>query len=221
MNKIIKYKTGATRHWVGSDFHVNHNKEFIVEKRGFDKITDHNHWILNSVNALVQPDDILWYLGDGCLNATEQDFRDFFHKIKCRVHYIWGNHESVPFQVYKNEVFKKYGDSEIEVYPFTIGNITFFGNYCEAYIDSQRVTFTHYPFLLWNKSHHGSWNLSGHSHMSNPLTHVSASDGCILDCGVDTAKQYNGQAIFSWNDIRSIMKAKQIKFLDHHNERTT
>ena len=50
----------------------------------------------------------------------------------------------------------------------------------------QHIVLCHYAMLVWNKSHHGSWMLHGHSH--GTLKYPFAAK--ILDVGVDSHNFY-------------------------------
>jgi hypothetical protein len=52
----------------------------------------------------------------------------------------------------------------------------------EISIHGQPVVISHYAMRVWNRSHHGAWQLYGHSHGNLPDTSTSLS----MDVGVDT-----------------------------------
>ena len=72
----------------------------------------------------------------------------------------------------------------------------------------QDIVLSHYAHLVWNKSHHGSWMLHGHSHGS--LTYPY--DVKMIDVGVDA----QGFAPVSYEEVREIMKTKGNRVIDHH-----
>ena len=34
-------------------------------------------------------------------------------------------------------------------------------------LDKQLITVSHYPMMVWDKSHYGAWNLYGHVHRND------------------------------------------------------
>jgi calcineurin-like phosphoesterase family protein len=77
----------------------------------------------------------------------------------------------------------------------------------------QRVVLCHFPFQVWNRSHHGAWHLHGHSHGN------LAPSGCRLDVGVDTnhfgLRHYHP---YSWVEICAAMRIRSFVAHDHHSE---
>ena len=43
--------------WITSDWHLNHNKEFIYKARGFETVSDMNKAIIQNHNQSVAMDD--------------------------------------------------------------------------------------------------------------------------------------------------------------------
>lgn len=224
MNRKLRFNDPKTKVWVASDWHIHHSRDFIWKPRGFTSVEESNRWILDDVNAMVGQNDVLLYLGDWMLNApNDHAFEDFVKRIICQnVYAVWGNHEGPSWAYYQSGLQEKFGkDFTAEVYPFKVGNITFLGNYAEIEVYRQTVTLTHYPFRIWNKSHHSTRNLCGHSHGSFSETLPSANCGKVLDCGVDVTKAYWNHAVFSWEIIERIMKTKETPTVDHHDTKTT
>tara|TARA_R110000744_G_scaffold56820_1_gene119754 strand:+ start:13294 stop:14076 length:783 start_codon:yes stop_codon:yes gene_type:complete len=103
MNRIIKLNTDQCNIWFASDFHLDHDKEFVWGARGFENVVDHKNFILwrsNVAGTSLQPDkkeNILVYLGDFSLSSTlikTTRSLDFIAKSYDKVYYIPGNHES-------------------------------------------------------------------------------------------------------------------------------
>lgn len=56
-----------------SDLHLNHNKGFIYEPRGFSNCHEHSLGIIDNINQVVKEDDELYILGDVMLEDDEKD----------------------------------------------------------------------------------------------------------------------------------------------------
>lgn len=57
-----------------------------------------NDAIIGNINALVQPDDVFWCLGDFCFVGGKDYYREsaiYRSRIKCAtMHMVWGNHDT-------------------------------------------------------------------------------------------------------------------------------
>ena len=82
MNNILRLKKDQ-KVFFTSDTHFGHNKSFLWGKRGFSCIKDHDDTIIDNINSVVKTDDILFHLGDFCLNSTESDCKSYIQRIKC------------------------------------------------------------------------------------------------------------------------------------------
>jgi calcineurin-like phosphoesterase family protein len=164
-----------------------------------------NQAILDNHNSVVRPTDNFYFLGDLAhgRDATPERVEDFLRQLNGNKFFIKGNHD-------KKEtiaLYKKYG--------------TYLGHMAEIYVGDQMITLNHYAMRVWNKSHHGSWHLYGHSHGSLPDDPNSLS----LDCGVDAAANYLSKdgalhpqdyRPLSFDEIAELMKKKSWKPIDHH-----
>jgi calcineurin-like phosphoesterase family protein len=72
----------------------------------------------------------------------------------------------------------------------------------------QEIVLCHYAMLVWNKSHHGTWHLHGHSHHSLPIDNYSLR----LDVGT------NGWSYcpISFEQIKQELSKRIFKPIDHH-----
>lgn len=82
--------------WFSSDFHFGHDQSFIWEKRGFYSVEEMNECIVDNWNSLVQPNDIVYCLGDICLGVKDQSIK-YFNRLNGEFYAIWGNHDSPKF----------------------------------------------------------------------------------------------------------------------------
>jgi calcineurin-like phosphoesterase family protein len=210
--KTNKYNDTNINYWVCSDLHLNHDKEFIYKKRGYNNVTEHNLDIIQNINKLVQPDDILFSLGDFCLNTDENQLDTILNQITCQnIYIIWGNHPNPLKKIYNREVYSKYNDENIEIYPFRYKNVVFLGYHYECTILGRYVVMNHFPIEVWDHMKHGAYMLCGHSHYSLKRTRKECTDGLTLDCGWEGHK-----TVLNFKDIIKIMNYKTIRVVDHH-----
>ncbi len=196
-----------------SDTHFNHDKPFIYEARGYKNRVEHNDALIEKINELVRPEDTLFHLGDFCLNITPPEFVQILDRINCQnIAYIWGNHNSCIRKHYEDSVAGEYQRKDIEVYPYAVGKLTYLGYYKEVIVNGQMIVIHHYPHQIWNQMQRGAWQLSGHSHYTNPTTHVDNPSNKILDVGWDGHSKP-----LSFSEIQKIMMNKShVKLDDHH-----
>jgi len=213
MKKVLKFSTERQNIWFSSDSHFKHSKEFIYKPRGFSSVEQHDKTLIENWNNKVAADDIVVFLGDFSLNSSEEETKCLFNSLRGNIYYVFGNHESYVYRIYRNEILRKYGDSEIEVYPITWNNkVTFVGNDITLSVDKQLIYCSHWAHRTWDKMQHGIIHLCGHSH-SNDIESQPDYLGCKrLDCGVD-----NFGCPVSFQDVMKIMDKKSIKVVDHHD----
>src|ERR1041385_491559 len=110
MNRVLKFNTTERNVWFTSDFHFNHAKEFIWQKRGYGSIDEHNKHIIETLNFNVKADDDLFFLGDFCLNCSQEEFEMFLEQIICKnIWTLFGNHNSRILTVYQQQLKALYG----------------------------------------------------------------------------------------------------------------
>lgn len=230
MNKILKFNWNERKKlFFSSDWHNYHNpihwKEPIWKTRGYKDHIESLNDVANKINNRVKEDDILFFLGDGFLNATDGQVQDWFYRINCQnIQFIFGNHESNTYRMYREEMKETQSfsdvEDEIEIYPYkmqrSLTNVTFLGNYQEIQVGKQRISLSHFPFHVFNKSHKGAWALSGHSHNTDKTRNPDYPHGKYLDVGWDWKKD-----IWSYDEIEDVMSTKSISIKDHHDHATT
>jgi|SRR6478609_6505165 len=215
--------------WFTSDTHYGHknivrgtseweNKDNTQRVRDFDTMEEHNDALVKSINSVVKEDDELWHLGDWSFGGKD-NIKIFRDRLKCRnINLIFGNHDQhiEPLNSPYRELFKS----------------------CQYYkelsfkMDKIKYHFilSHYAMRVWNKSHHGSIMLYGHSHGTlDEFTINTANPTWIgdqyfiknyrtMDVGVDTHNLYP----YHLDEIIDIMKARDLHMeVDHHNLATS
>lgn len=135
-----------------SDLHLQHDRDFLFEPRGFKDILTHDITIINNINSAVNEDDELYILGDLMLNDIDYAI-SMFNKIKCKnIHVILGNHDT---------------PTKIERYKLSLNNVKDF-KYADLLVYKKYKFFlSHFPTIVSNSDKHLSeqvLNLFGHTH---------------------------------------------------------
>ena len=173
-------------YWFTADLHLGHNNilklcrrdAFLspqeietLERNEPLKVTKesgerHDDTIIQNINAVVEPGDELWVLGDFCWGGSSKA-ASYLDRIACKnANLVQGNHDS---------------DSVLPLF-----RQAWQQGMLEA--DGQRIWLNHYPMRSWDRSFHGSWQLYGHVH--GRMKHLDDADPCVLtmDVGVDPLK---------------------------------
>lgn len=221
MYKILKYKwEDRHKHKWSSDWHIFHDPKWVIpiwESRGYKSAADAAEKIAEQINKSVKEDDILWFLGDMFLNASDEQCLEWLSKIKCKnIHVLWGNHESNMYRLYKQEVKRQFNLDDAEVYPLRMGNVVFMGNHLEIQIGKKKICMNHFPMRIWNKSHHNSWMLSGHSHLNDAQRRPDFPLAKAMDAGWDWKND-----VWTFDELEDVMSTKTVELIDHHDHSTT
>jgi calcineurin-like phosphoesterase family protein len=196
-----------SRIWFTSDTHYNHKN--IVRgtsewggsrdqrTRDFDTLEKHNRTLVQNINALVMPEDILYHLGDWSFGGfgSIQEFRDQLNVGT--IHLIYGNHDH-HIENNKNGIRSLFASTQ---------------HYKRISIAGQEIVMSHYSMRVWDRGHHGAWMLYGHSHGTLP----AHGNFKTLDVGVDT----NNLKPYSFDELEVYMSTRDKLLIDHHNEKTT
>lgn len=218
MSKILYHFNDSEKCqiFVCSDLHYNHKQQFIWGKRGFVSSEEHSRDIIYQINKICKPTDILWSLGDLCLNTTDQEFFSFIEQINCKIHMLYGNHWNPILRLYK-EFIKNEFDTEADIYGIEwLNKITIWGQYYEFIWNHVSTIFSHYPLAIWNLMNKNSIHLHGHCHQNYKPGLINVFDqGKILDVGWDQFKKP-----LSFQEIQKIMNKKKFIKKDHHDKET-
>lgn len=172
--------------------------------RNFDTLEEHDEALIKSINSIVKHDDILYHLGDWSFGGHEQ-IAKFRNRLECReIHLITGNHDQhiTP----SNSPYRGHFNSINQVLELSLK----LGTDRTGRFGKQKFFLSHYSHQVWNQHHHGNIHLFGHSHGS--LKGIGRS----MDVGVDTHDLYP----YHLDEILDIMKNKDVKIVDHHNQKT-
>jgi len=174
-----------------------------------------NDDMIDKINQMVKPNDVLWHLGDFCwfnrrnLDRAYYEISNFRYAINCKtVNLILGNHDC-----------NRLEEPEIlEIYE-SIFNLVL--DKAIVRINGQHIVMDHYAHAVWPKSHRSSWNLYGHSHSNAEQNLNKLFPGRrSIDVGVDNAYLMFGEyRPFSFVELQKFFANKKGCSIDHHEER--
>lgn len=164
--------------WFTADTHFGHANIVKYCQRPFETVQEMDHALIERWNERVQPDDVVWHLGDFCFGGKEEA-KGYFARLNgvIRVLYLPWHHD------------KSWGDRSEQVYCGTrSGHVMLMGplevvKVPEIMLPTGRghmvFTLSHYPLRTWDRSFDGGLHLFGHEHNRLPVL-----EGAI-DVGVD------------------------------------
>lgn len=231
--KFIFNEEENKRLFVVSDTHFSHNRDFILNKRGYNTIKDHDEGLIQKWNETVSQSDTVIHLGDFILGAgqkSKEKFYELINRLNGNIVYLYGNHNAGLTPVYREIIQEKYGDGVDEVYPLTIetkgGSFTYRGHNLlikvEKYVPNltpkqvRHLFCSHFAHRIWIDSHKGYvWHLCGHSHGSDPESQPDFRGAKRLDVGIENF----GRPI-SIEEVEKIMNQKSVVKTDRHEKST-
>jgi len=193
-----------------SDPHYGHRniikysrRPFLFDlQKGFDDrnldVDSMDEALIQNHNSVVKPNDTIYFIGDFAFYKDQRKTINVLRRLNGNKILVRGNHDK-----YLNDQVL---DMFSSVHDYLEINVSDKDNPR----GSQMIVLLHYSMNVWNKSHHSSWHLFGHSHGSLPDNPNSLS----FDVGVDC----HGYTPISYEQVKKIMSKKTFKPIDHHGE---
>lgn len=159
MSKRHKHFKEHGRVLFTADLHLGHANIIKSCNRPFADVGEMDRYLIDMWNTVVAPRDTVYMLGDFAnWRLKSPALLEYFDALQGDKHLIIGNHDhdatkALPWASVAHRSFVK--------------------------IDGQELILDHYAGRTWNKSHHGSVQLFGHSHGQMP------GNSHQLDVGVD------------------------------------
>lgn len=144
--------------WFTADTHFGHASIIRFCKRPFSSVEDMDETLIHRWNERVKPGDVVWHLGDFAFHKSKEQLITLFNRLNGDKCLITGNHDHTDTRrlLWTN------------IKALTTLNL-----------DKMPIVLCHYGMRVWDRSHHGSVHLYGHSHNTLP------GDNQSLDVGVD------------------------------------
>lgn len=178
--------------WFSTDWHLGHKNIIRFDNRPFKSIEEHDSAIMKNIMSQLKPKDALYYLGDFTLSnkGHTESMLATLASSGAMLYFIKGNHDKDD----TIKLYQKYG--------------TYLGEQKKIVVEGQEIILNHFKMLVWDKAHHGSWHLYGHSHGSIESYIVGKS----MDCAINL---FNYKLI-EFSEIKKLMDKREYLPLDHH-----
>ncbi len=169
-----------------SDHHFGHKNIIRFSERPFESLEEMNETLIQRWNEKVGPKDDVFHLGDVGL-CSPAELKPILDRLNGNIFLVKGNHE-------KSAVACK-------------DRFTWVKDYYELKVDDPEakggrrlLILFHYAMRTWRSSHHGSFQLYGHSHGNLP----DDPEARAIDVGVDCHDFYP----ISYEEVREIILQK-------------
>lgn len=182
--------------YFSGDWHLGHANIIRFDGRPFANVDEMNETIMKNVMTTLQKGDNLYYVGDFALERDFGKVEGWMATLKssgANLYFIKGNHDKKD----TIKLYQKYG--------------VYLGEQKKVEVEGQEIVLNHYAMRVWDKSHHGTWHLYGHSHHSLPEDMNALS----FDVGINGW----GYQLLPMQKIRDKMATKTFKPIDHHGRK--
>lgn len=206
-------------YWVSGDQHYGHDNIRRLCNRPFDSLQEMNRVLINNHNAIVKPEDHIYFVGDFSFKIGKSQIIKILKQLNGKKFVILGNHD---------KHLAKRAETGIVVSPEIQSCVEYVVERANIIIKDESaprgeriIILDHYAGRVWNKKHWGAWQLYGHSHG----TLSEEPNALAIDVGVDAvAKRYSVDGVLrqedyrpmSYEEIKVIMENKQNLPVDHH-----
>ena len=163
-----------------ADTHFGHDAIRKHCDRPFDSVQDMDRALIANWNSRVSPRDTVYHLGDFAFKGNSR-LNDYVSKLNGTIHLVKGNHDPD-------------GDEVLSQLFASVSEL------CSIKIDGERIVLCHYAMRTWDRSHHGSWHLYGHSHGTLEEDMKSLS----FDVGVDCHNYFP----VSFEEVKNYLRVK-------------
>jgi len=193
--------------WITSDIHWCHSniiKYCPWSRSHFASVDEMNEKIVENINSKVAEQDILIIVGDICFSRPEVGV-EFLKRLNGFKKIVWGNHDT------------KLRESSVFQQSRGLIGVTWEGDYLEFDHKFQekkyKIVAAHYPFMTWNRSHHGAINVHGHCHSAPDQRYLQGPNVRQIDIGLDG----NFMMPHDMDDVCSEMSRREIQRHGHHD----
>lgn len=185
-----KLDLGGNNVWFTSDYHLYHKNVIRYDGRPFQTLEEMHQAIRENHNSVVGQNDYVIYLGDLAFINQANLPLNFLNSLNGNFIFVRGNHDDL---LLDREFEEEYGDRIFDL--------------LEVVLKMDRFICCHYPMLVWNRSHLGTFHVFGHVH-----GHLPEQPGRSMDVGIMT----NNFFPYSAEEVAKILIKRPIYAPDIH-----
>jgi calcineurin-like phosphoesterase family protein len=141
-----------------ADHHFGHQAIIGMCSRPFADVEQMDRALIDNWNAVVQPSDTVWHLGDFAYRCDQKRKRAILSQLNGNKHLIAGNHD------------------DADTRSMAWGSVS---QMKEINIEGTKIFLCHYGMRTWPGAQRGALHLYGHSHGTLP------GNAQCCDVGVD------------------------------------
>lgn len=190
-----------------SDLHLFHKSVLRYDNRPYKDVNEMHEDIITKWNNIIKKDDIVYNLGDVSFTSFKPT-KSILDRLNGKMFLIMGNHDRIK-EILKLDRFEKiheYG-TEIWVKDTDLNYKEKDGKEIQGY---QQIILSHYPILEWNRAHHGSYHLHGHTHQSLLTVYPEYYQKRVMDVGCNGTNY----TPVSYTQIKDVLSKKELS--KHH-----
>lgn len=178
-----------------SDLHLGHKNAIRFDNRPFTNIDEMDNTIINNWKRKVKKDDLVYILGDISW-YSDQKTAEILNQLPGTKILIKGNHDRVHGKV-------KHCFQEIT-------------SYKEIVINGHHIVLCHFPIVLFNRHHYGSYMFYGHVHNSYEYNMTQNFQSSVESLGVPCNMFNVGTMLWNYEPVTfdEIIAVKKKVILD-------
>lgn len=152
-----------------SDLHFFHKNVIDHDDRQFSSLDEMHDTMIKNWNAVVQPDDETYVLGDIAMGSSPAKLEAILQQLNGKIHYIYGNHEK---ETYKDRITQYFESTS---------------HYTELELQTEDgkdviAVLSHYPMVSYHGSYRENYiHLYGHVHNSTDDTAYQIAKLALLE----------------------------------------
>lgn len=150
-----------------SDSHISHVNSIPYCNRPFKDIVEMNDEIVRRWNSVVSPEDTVYHLGDVAFGSVKTAEEVLF-RLNGKIVLVAGNHDR---RLKKTDALRARFEIIVDYYELKVPE------------ERENIVLSHFPFAVWNSSHHGALHFHGHCHSTPDRAPTGTSLRC--DVGMD------------------------------------